>query len=247
MVINHLEKLFITSDAATIIRETDVHHPAAKMIAQAAKMQESECGDGTNLLISMAGELMTQAQSLITMGLHPSEILIGFEKGAKKAAELLETIPSYTSENLRNQVELTKMIKSTVASKQFGLEDFLSGLIAEAAIYSMTADHSFSTDNVRVQKIMGGGIFDSEVVHGMVVTRGSMTSVRHCTDCKVAVFNTNIEMQQGETKGTVLLKNAEDLLNYTRGEEEAFENFVKGLAEAGIQVVVGSGSMSELA
>ena len=62
MVINHLEKLFITSDAATIIRETDVHHPAAKMIAQAAKMQENECGDGTNLLISMAGELMTQEQ-----------------------------------------------------------------------------------------------------------------------------------------------------------------------------------------
>ena len=105
----------------------------------------------------------------------------------------------------------------------------------------------FSTDNVRVQKILGGGIFDSEVVHGMVVTRGSMTSVRHCVDCKVAVFNTNIEMQQGETKGTVLMKNADDLLNYSKGEEEAFENFVKGLAEAGISVVVGSGSMSELA
>ena len=59
MVINHLEKLFVTSDAATIIKETDVHHPAAKMIAQAAKMQENEAGDGTNLLISLAGELMT--------------------------------------------------------------------------------------------------------------------------------------------------------------------------------------------
>lgn len=54
-------------------------------------------------------------------------------------------------------------------------------------------------------------------------------------------------MQQGETKGTVLMKNAEDLLEYTKGEEAAFENFVKGLAEAGISVVVGSGSMSELA
>merc|ERR1719223_1162917 len=73
-----------------------------------------------------------------------------------------------------------------------------------------------------------------------------MTSVRKCLDCKVAVFNTNIEMQQGETKGTVLLNNADDLLNYTKGEEAAFENFVKGLAEAGIKVVVGSGSMSEL-
>ena len=206
MVINHLEKLFITSDAATIIRETDVHHPAAKMIAQAAKMQENECGDGTNLLISMAGELMTQAQNLISMGLHPSEILIGYEKASKKAMELMEAIPTYQSENLRDVAELTRLIKSTVATKQFGLEEFLAGLIAQASIYTMKDNAiSFSTDNVRVQKILGGGIFDSEVVHGMVVTRGSMTSVRHCTDCKVAVFNTNIEMQQGETKGTVLL------------------------------------------
>ena len=248
MVINHLEKLFITSDAATIIRETDVHHPAAKMIAQAAKMQENECGDGTNLLISMAGELMTQAQSLIQMGLHPSEILIGYEKAAAKTMELLESIDSYTSPNLRDGAELTRLIKGTVASKQFGLEDFLAGLISEAAIYSMPQNiGSFSTDNVRVQKVLGGGIFDSEVVHGMVVTRGPQTSIHHCENCKVAVFNTNIEMQQGETKGTVLMRNADDLLNYTRGEEAAFENFVKGLAEAGISVVVGSGSMSELA
>jgi len=57
MVINHLEKLFVTSDAATIIKESDVHHPAAKMIAQASGMQEKECGDGANFLLTMAGEL----------------------------------------------------------------------------------------------------------------------------------------------------------------------------------------------
>jgi chaperonin GroEL (HSP60 family) len=58
MVINHLDKLFVTSDAATIIREVEVHHPAARMIGTAAKMQETEAGDGTNLVISLAGELM---------------------------------------------------------------------------------------------------------------------------------------------------------------------------------------------
>ena len=151
MVINYLEKLFITSDAATIIKETDVHHPAAKMIAQAAKMQENEAGDGTNLLISLAGELMTQAEGLIKMGLHPSEILIGYEKGAKKTMEILETLTAYKSDNLRDKAELTKLIKSTVASKQFGIEDFLSGLIAEASIHSMpkTANR-FAIDNIRV-------------------------------------------------------------------------------------------------
>ena len=182
------------------------------------------------------------------MGLHPSEILIGYEKASKKCMELMDNLESQSSENLRDKDELARMIKSTVASKQFGLEDYLADLIAQASVYSMPqCAGSFSTENVRTLKILGGGIFDSEVVHGMVVTRGSMTSVRHCEDCKVAVFNTNIEMQQGETKGTVLMKNAEDLLEYTKGEEAAFENFVKGLAEAGISVVVGSGSMSELA
>ena len=95
MVINYLEKLFVTSDAATIIKETDVHHPAAKMIAQAAKMQENEAGDGTNFVISMAGELLGQAEGLIKMGLHPVEILNGYEKASAKAIKVLEGLTCY--------------------------------------------------------------------------------------------------------------------------------------------------------
>ena len=130
------------------------------------------------------------------MGLHPSEILIGYEKGAKKAMEIVETLSAYQSENLRNQTELTRLVKTTVASKQFGLEDFLSGLIAEACIYAMPeAANKFNTDNVRVQKVLGGGISDSEVIHGIVIVRNSETSIKRVVDAKVAVLNTNIEMQ----------------------------------------------------
>ena len=80
----------ITTIAATIIKESDIHHPAAKMVAMAAKMQEQECGDGSNFVLSLAGELMVQAQRLIQMGLHPSEILIGYEKAANKVYAELE-------------------------------------------------------------------------------------------------------------------------------------------------------------
>ena len=62
MVINHLQKQFITSDAATVLKELEVQHPAAKMLAMAAKMQEEECGDATNLVITLAGELLEQAE-----------------------------------------------------------------------------------------------------------------------------------------------------------------------------------------
>lgn len=162
MVINNLDKLFVTSDAATIIREVEVHHPAARMIATAAKMQESEAGDGTNFVISFAGELMTQAEGLLKMGLHPSEILIGYEKGAKKAIELVETLSCYSVENIKDRAEIQRSIKTAIASKQFGLEDFLSGLIAEASLYAMPENITkFNVDNIRVQKVLGGSTFDS--------------------------------------------------------------------------------------
>ena len=137
IVINHLEKVFVTSDAATIIKEVDVNHPAAKMIAMAAKMQENEAGDGTNLVITLAGELMAQAEQLLKMGLHPSEILVGYEKGGKLALELLEQVPAVRLENIRDKAELSRGIKTAVASKQVGLEAKLSDMITEACLYAM--------------------------------------------------------------------------------------------------------------
>jgi T-complex protein 1 subunit theta len=248
MVINHLARLFVTSDAHTIINESDVHHPAAKMVAQAAKMQQNECGDNANYVLTLAGELMAQAAGLINMGLHPSEILIGYDKAAKKTYELLEGLTAERLENPKDKAQLIRAVKSVVGSKQYGQEDFLTDLIAEASIFCTPTNASkFNIDNVRIQKILGGGLHDSQVVRGVVVPRESQTSFHQKRDCKVAVFNTNIEMQQGETKGTVLMKNADDLLNYTKGEEDKFEGFIKKLAEAGVQVVVCQGSMSELA
>ena len=117
MVINHLDKLFVTSDAATIIKESDIHHPAAKMVAMAAKMQEQECGDGSNFVLSLAGELMVQAQRLIQMGLHPSEILIGYEKAANKVYAELENQTCYTLQNIHDHDEVLKCMKAAVASK----------------------------------------------------------------------------------------------------------------------------------
>ena len=80
MVINHLEKLFVTSDAAVIMRELEVAHPAARVAVMAAEAQEREVGDGTNFVVSFAGELLGLAEELIRDGLHPSEIRDGYQK-----------------------------------------------------------------------------------------------------------------------------------------------------------------------
>ncbi|KAL0428668.1 UNVERIFIED_CONTAM: T-complex protein 1 subunit theta [Sesamum latifolium] len=84
MVINHLDKLFVTNDAATIVNELEVQHPAAKILVLAGKAQQEEIGDGANLTVSFAGELLQNAEELIRMGLHPSEIIIGYTKSINK-------------------------------------------------------------------------------------------------------------------------------------------------------------------
>lgn len=93
MVINHLDKLFVTNDAGTIVNELEVQHPAAKLLVLASRAQQEEIGDGANLTISFAGELLQGAEELIRMGLHPSEIISGYIKAINKVLSNFFTCP----------------------------------------------------------------------------------------------------------------------------------------------------------
>jgi len=74
----------VTADTATIMTELEVQHPAAKLLVMAARAQQEEVGDGANTVVSLAGELLQNAEQLITSGLHPSEIITGYAKAAAR-------------------------------------------------------------------------------------------------------------------------------------------------------------------
>lgn len=97
LIINHLGRLFVTSDAATIIREIEVIHPAAKLLVGASQAQEAEHGDNTNFVLIFAGELLKRAVNLLVMGMHPSEVVLGFEMASEKAREELESESDFFS------------------------------------------------------------------------------------------------------------------------------------------------------
>uniref|UniRef100_A0A8C3TZ29 T-complex protein 1 subunit theta n=1 Tax=Catharus ustulatus TaxID=91951 RepID=A0A8C3TZ29_CATUS len=188
MVINHLEKLFVTNDAATILRELEVQHPAAKMLVMASHMQEQEVGDGTNFVLVFAGVLLELAEDLLRMGLSVSE-----------------------------------------------------------AISILPDSGHFNVDNIRVCKIVGAGISASSVLHGMVFkkeTEGDVTSVK---DAKIAVYSCPFDGMITETKGTVLIKNAEELMNFSKGEENLMDLQVKAIADSGANVVVTGGKVADMA
>ncbi|KAL5050570.1 hypothetical protein BDW71DRAFT_194343 [Aspergillus fruticulosus] len=248
IVINHLQKMILTSDAATILRELEVVHPAAKLLVMASQQQDAEMGDGTNLVIVLAGELLKKAEELLRVGLKTSDIVQGYEKAQNFALKVLEDLEVDRLQDLRSQPELTKALRTVVASKQTGTEQLLASLVAEAVLAVLPKNPvNFNVDNVRVVKIMGGSLEQSRVIKGMVFGREPEGSIKKAHKAKVGVFSCPIDISQTETKGTVLLKNAQDMLDFTKGEEERLEAAIKELYDSGLRVVVAGAQVGDLA
>lgn len=250
LIVNHLEKIFVTSDCATIVKELEVQHPVARMLVMAAEMQENEFGDGTNFTLSFAGELLKLAEDLIRDGLHPAEIVAGYKRAYDKCIELLPQLVVHETPDLRNRDELIKFLKPVLAPKQYGYEDVLAGLVADACLMTFPAaprKARIAIDNIRVAKLKGGSVTDSQVMRGMVIQRDAEGSVKRAENAKVTVFGCGIEASSTEAKGTVLLRSAEELLNYNRGEEAKMEEAIRSIAETGTKVVIAHGSISEMA
>ncbi|KAL1554545.1 T-complex protein 1 subunit theta [Salvia divinorum] len=250
MVINHLDKLFVTNDAATIVNELEVQHPAAKLLVLAGKAQQEEIGDGANLTVSFAGELLQNAEELIRMGLHPSEIIVGYTKAIKKTIEILDEMVETGSENMnvRDKDEVITRMRSPVASKQFGQEEKLCSLIAEACIQVCPKNPAnFNVDNVRVAKLLGGGLNNSLVVRGLVLKSDAVGTIKRMENAKVAVFVGGVDTTATETKGTVLIHSADQLESYAKTEEAKVEELIKAVANSGAKVIVSGAAVGEMA
>ncbi|GAB7356888.1 hypothetical protein MBLNU459_g7751t1 [Dothideomycetes sp. NU459] len=247
IVINHLQKMILTSDAATILRELEVVHPAAKLLVMASQQQEAEMGDATNLVIVLAGELLKKAEELLRMGLKTSDIVTGYERAQAEALRILEDLEIDKVEDLRSLPALSKALRTVIGAKQSGHEDVLADMVAEAVLAVLPKNaFNFNVDNVRVVKIMGGSLDQSRVVKGMVFGREPEGSVKKAVKAKVGVFSCPIDISQTETKGTVLLKNAQEMLDFTKGEEDQIENVIKELHDSGLRVVVAGSTVGEL-
>jgi T-complex protein 1 subunit theta len=252
LVVNHLQKLTVTSDCASILSQVDVEHPAAQLLAQACQKQEEECGDNTNTVLAVGGELLWQTAALIgKMTWQPApEILAGY----KRAMVLVETVylpalvcGNVTVTNLRDKEQLLKILKPVLASKQYGSEGVLAPLVADACLTVMDANGKVNVQAVRTVKILGSSVASSTLMDGYVAQRGLETVCQKAAAAKICIFACGFEASSTEAKGTVLMKTADDLKNYNLTEEQKMSDIVESIAVSGIKVVVTGGTVSDMA
>ena len=119
------------------------------MLVFASKMQEQEAGDGTNWVLMFAGALLEHSEQLLKMGLSVPEIVDGFRLAHAKAEEILPQLVCDKVKDIRDKDEVVKAIRSSIMSKQFGNEDFIANLVAEACISILPVNSGFNVDNIR--------------------------------------------------------------------------------------------------
>merc|ERR1711892_1473029 len=198
--------------------------------------------------IIFAGALLRASEELLRMGLKPTEVAEGYEMALEKAIEVLQSLTCFEVKNTRDEESVMKAVRTAVMSKQYGNEDFLAKIITQACISILPdKETQFNVDNVRVCKILGSGLTSSQVVQGMVFRRHAEGTVTKKENCKVAIYTCPVDALQTETKGTVLIKTAEELTNFSRGEESQLESQIKAIADSGANVVVAGGKFGDMA
>ncbi|KAK6588425.1 hypothetical protein RS030_4648 [Cryptosporidium xiaoi] len=253
LIVNHLEKQFITSDLPTIVEELDIQHPAANMIVMACKRQAEEYGDNGNTVLIFAGELLRNASKLLSAnGLHPSDIINGFELGLQMSLNILETLVTYKVDDFKNQEDLANFIRPIIATKHHGYIELMTKLTSEAVASVMPSSGNlseFDVDNIRIVKLLGGSPLQSFSLNGMLVNREPTGTVRSINNnCNVMVLGCGLEMTGTESKGTVVLNNAQELLNFTRDEEALVEDLIKNIKVSGnVDVIIAGGPISDIA
>ena len=241
MLVDSLGDVTITNDGATILKEIDVQHPAAKMLVEISKTTDNEVGDGTTSVVVLAGSLLEFAESLILQDVHPTIIVDGYRKAAKKAKQFLSEIADKVSGN--DKAILLKIAKTAMQTKLVKKD---SGHLADLVIKAVTAvaekegtEFKVDEDDIKVEKKAGGSMNDSVLIQGIVldkeVVHGGMP--KKIADAKIALLNTALEISKTETDAKINISNPQQMKSFLDEENRMLKNMVDKVIGSGATVV----------
>ena len=251
MLVDSLGDVTITNDGATILKEIDVQHPAAKMLVEISKTTDNEVGDGTTSAVVLAGALLENAESLLDQGVHPTIIVDGYRKAGKKAKQFLESIADTISAN--DKSILTKIAKTSMQTKLVRKDsDLLADIIVKSvlAVAEKEGDkYDVDIDDIKVEKKAGGSIKDSVIVQGIVldkeIVHGGMP--RKISEAKIALINTALEISKTETDAKINISNPQQLKTFLDEENRMLKNMVDKVIGSGANVVLCQKGIDDMA
>ena len=249
MLVDSMGDVVITNDGATILKEMDIEHPAAKMIIEIAKTQEQHCYDGTTSAVVIAGELLKRSEDLVEQNVHPTVICEGFRLASDKASELIEAHSIAVNQDMLEEVAKTALTgKSAGAVKEF-LADISVRAVLSVAQENADGEIVVGLDDIKVQKKQGGSIKDSSLVDGIILDKERVHSgmPRSVTDAKVALINSAIEVKKTEVDAKIQITDPSMLSQFLDEEEQYLKSLVEKIQASGASVVICQKGIDDMA
>ena len=251
MLVDSMGDVTITNDGATMLKELDIQHPAAKMMVEISKATDNEVGDGTTSAVVVAGALLQKAEDLIDKEVHPVVIVDGYLRAAEKAQKILEDIaekvdPTSRSDllNVANTSMLTKLVNEDSPHLAGVVVDAIM-LITEKGEKALKAD----IDNVKVEKKPGGAITDTQLIRGMVLDKEVVHSgmPKRIAEAKIALVNSPLEIEKTEFSAEIRINDPAQMQQYMDEESSILKGMVEKIKDAGANVVICQKGIDDLA
>ncbi len=241
MLVDSLGDIVITNDGATILKEMDIEHPAAKMIVEVAKTQDDEVGDGTTTAAVLAGEFLKNAEELLEAGVHPTIIASGYRLASIKAKEILQTLAMNVTVNEKDL--LLKIAATAITGK--GAEahkDVFANLAVDAVLAVVDKENGKYTadvEDVKVEKKVGSSIEASELIEGMVIDKERVHTnmPKKIHDAKILLLNEALEIKKTEVDAEISIKSPDQLQSFLDQEEQMLHDMVNKVIDSGANVV----------
>jgi len=251
MLVSGIGDVVITNDGATIMKELDVQHPAAKMLVEVAKTQDNEVGDGTTSAVILTGELLDKAEKLLDKDVHPTVIVEGYKKAADKARDMVDGLSE--SINATDSDTLRKIATTSLGTKNVsGAKDYLATIAVDAALQikeTREGKTKVDIDLVKILKKHGKSLEETELVKGIVIDKeiASPQMPKRIERAKIALLNAKLEIEKTEFDAKININNPDQMKMFLDEEERMLKEMVDKVEESTANFVLCEKSIDDIA
>jgi len=238
MLVSPVGEIIVTNDGVTILSEMQIEHPAAKMMVEIAKTQESEVGDGTTTSVMIAGKLLENAEKLLDMKIHPTIITKGYRLAAEKSQEILKEISmriSLEDKDVLRQIAMTSMNGKSAE----GFKEKFADIVVDAII-QVQDNGKVDLNNIKIEKSKGEGVKDTELISGIVLDKekvsGDMPLI--INNARIALIDFPLELKNPEIDTKISISSPEQLQGFLNQEEATIKSMIEKVKSSGANVVL---------
>ena len=251
MLVDSLGDIVITNDGVTILKEMDVEHPAAKMMVEVSKTQDSFVGDGTTTAVVVAGALLQEAEALINQNVHPTVISSGYRMAADEAKKILQSISKpvkFSDKELLMKMAGTSLSSKSASSSKEKLSQ-ISVDAVEAVAEKYDSGYSVDFDNIQMVKKQGGDIDETQLIQGIIVDKekvhpGMPDFVKNA---KIALLNAALEIKKPEFDTNIRIDDPSMIQKFLSQEESVLKEMVTKVKKTGANVLITQKGIDDLA